>query len=52
MNPKAQKRFNIKISGIDYGKKYIFSDGYNFLPSEISAAFAIERVKKLKSNMK
>ena len=44
-----KKRFNIKISGIDYDAKYIFSDlGYNFLPSEISAAFAIVQLKKLK----
>ena len=48
----SKKRFNIKISGIDYDKKYIFSEfGYNFLPSEISAAFALEQVKKLKSNI-
>jgi CDP-4-dehydro-6-deoxyglucose reductase, E1 len=46
-------RFNVKISGIDYDAKYIFSDlGYNFLPSEISAAFAIEQIKKLKDNIK
>ena len=46
------KRFNIKISGIDYDAKYIFSDlGYNFLPSEISAAFALEQIKKLKKNI-
>ena len=46
------KRFNIKISGIDYDAKYIFSElGYNFLPSEISAAFAIEQIKKLKKNI-
>ena len=49
---KIQDRFNIKISGIDYDKKYIFSElGYNFLPSEISAAFGIEQVKKLKNNI-
>ena len=48
----ASKRFNIKISGIDYDRKYIFSDfGYNFLPSEISAAFALEQIKKLKKNI-
>ena len=42
------KRFNIKISGIDYDAKYVFSEaGYNFLPSEISAAFALEQLKKL-----
>tara|TARA_A100001011_G_scaffold327016_1_gene350927 strand:- start:558 stop:1763 length:1206 start_codon:yes stop_codon:yes gene_type:complete len=48
----SKKRFNIKISGIDYDKKYIFKEfGYNFLPSEISAAFALEQVKKLKKNI-
>ncbi len=47
------KRFNVKISGIQYDKKYIFSElGYNFLPSEISAAFALEQIKKLKKNIK
>ena len=49
----VKHRFNVKISGIDYDAKYIFSDlGYNFLPSEISAAFAIEQIKKLKDNIK
>ena len=48
----ANKRFNIKISGIDYDAKYVFSElGYNFLPSEISAAFALEQIKKLKNNI-
>jgi CDP-4-dehydro-6-deoxyglucose reductase, E1 len=49
---KIEDRFNIKVSGIQYDKKYIFSElGYNFLPSEISAAFAIEQIKKLKNNI-
>jgi CDP-6-deoxy-D-xylo-4-hexulose-3-dehydrase len=49
---KIEDRFNIKISGIQYDKKYIFSElGYNFLPSEISAAFALEQIKKLKRNI-
>ncbi len=49
---EISKRFNVKISGIDYDAKYIFSDmGYNFLPSEISAAFALEQIKKLKNNI-
>ncbi len=49
---KIEDRFNIKIAGIQYDKKYIFSElGYNFLPSEISAAFAIEQLKKLKKNI-
>ena len=48
----ASKRFNVKVSGIDYDAKYIFSDlGYNFLPSEISAAFALQQIKKLKNNI-
>ena len=45
-------RFSKKVSGIPYDGKYIFSAmGYNFLPSEISAAFAIEQIKKLKKNI-
>ncbi len=48
----VNKRFNIKISGIDYDAKYVFSDlGYNFLPSELSAAFALEQIKKLRNNI-
>ncbi len=48
----VNKRFNIKISGIDYDGKYVFSElGYNFLPSEVSAAFALEQVKKLNNNI-
>ena len=43
------KRFNIKVSGIDYDAKYVFSDaGYNFYLQEISAAFAIEQLEKIK----
>ena len=48
-----KKRFNTKVDGIPYDGKYIFSDiGYNFLPSEISAAFALEQLKKLPKNIK
>ena len=48
-----KKRFKKKINGIKYDSKYIFEDfGYNFLPSEISAAFALEQLKKLNSNLK
>ncbi len=47
-----KKRFNIKVDGIPYDGKYIFHDvGYNFLPSEISAAFALEQLKKLPKNI-
>ena len=46
-------RFNKKVDNIPYDGKYIFSAlGYNFLPSEISAAFALEQLKKLKFNIK
>ena len=46
-------RFSKKVDGIPYDGKYIFSAlGYNFLPSEISAAFAVEQLKKLKKNIK
>jgi len=49
---RIEDRFDVKISGIQYDKKYIFSElGYNFLPSEISAAFALEQIKKLKENI-
>ena len=50
---RVEKRFNVKISNINYDGKYIFSElGYNFLPSELSAAFALEQIKKLKNNIK
>ena len=40
-------------AGVVYDAKYVFSDfGYNFLPSEVSAAFALEQLKKLPNNMK
>ena len=43
-----KKRFSAKVSGIQYDGKYIFLRmGYNFLPSEISAAFGLEQLKKL-----
>lgn len=48
-----KKRFNAKIENYKYDGKYIFEEfGYNFLPSEISAAFVLEQIKKLKNNIK
>ena len=45
---EIDKRFNVKVDGIDYDSKFIFKEvGYNFLPSEISAAFGLEQLKKL-----
>ena len=47
-----RERFSAKVSGIKYDSKYIFLKmGYNFLPSEISAAFGLEQLKKLKKNI-
>jgi CDP-6-deoxy-D-xylo-4-hexulose-3-dehydrase len=47
-----KKRFSLKVGGMPYDGKYVFSDlGYNFLPSEVSAAFALEQLKKLKKNI-
>ena len=48
-----ERRFNAKIEGINNDDKYIFDDiAYNFLPSEISAAFALVQIKNLRSNLK
>ncbi|MEK7085322.1 MAG: aminotransferase class I/II-fold pyridoxal phosphate-dependent enzyme, partial [Patescibacteria group bacterium] len=42
------KRFRTRLAGIPYDAKFIFSEmGYNFLPLEISSAFALEQLKKL-----
>ncbi len=41
------KRLNIKLSGVGYDKKFVFSEaGYNFEPSEIGAAFGLVQLKK------
>lgn len=49
---KIENRFNIKIDGIRYDKKFVFSEiGHNVEPSEISAAFALVQLKKLKKNI-
>lgn len=45
-----QARFGVEIEGIQYDAKFIFSElGYNFLPVEVSAAFGLEQLKKLKT---
>lgn len=41
-------RFNFKLGGIPYDNKFIFSEvGYNFLPLEVSSAFALAQMKRL-----
>jgi CDP-6-deoxy-D-xylo-4-hexulose-3-dehydrase len=40
-------RLDINISGVDYDRKFVFSElGYNFEPSEIGAAFGNVQLKK------
>ena len=47
-----ERRFNSKINQINYDDKFIFDDlAYNFLPSEISAAFALVQLEKLDKNI-
>ncbi len=43
-----KNRFNGKIGNVPYDNKFIFSEiGYNFLPLEISSAFALAQMKRL-----
>ncbi len=43
-----KNRFKGKINGIPYDNKFIFSEiGYNFLPLELSSAFALAQMKRL-----
>jgi CDP-6-deoxy-D-xylo-4-hexulose-3-dehydrase len=47
------ERLAFKLDGIRYDAKYVFRElGYNFLPSEISAAFALVQLEKLEANTK
>ena len=46
-------RLNINLKGINFDKKFVFSEiGYNFEPSEIGASFGLEQLKKLKKFQK
>tara|TARA_B100001063_G_C16735026_1_gene541495 strand:+ start:421 stop:1608 length:1188 start_codon:yes stop_codon:yes gene_type:complete len=43
------QRLDIKLMGLNFDKKFIFSEaGYNFEPSEIGAAFGLAQLKKFK----
>jgi CDP-6-deoxy-D-xylo-4-hexulose-3-dehydrase len=43
-----ENRFNVELDGIEYDNKFIFSEiGYNFLPLELQAAFALVQLDKL-----
>ncbi len=47
------ERFLSTVDGVEYDDKFIFDElGYNFLPSEISAAFGHVQLEKLGENIK
>ena len=49
---KIENRFNIKLDGIIYDKKFVFEKiGHNLEPSELGAAFGLVQLKKLKTNL-
>ena len=49
---KIENRFNIKLDGIQYDKKFVFEKiGHNLEPSELGAAFGLVQLKKLKKNL-
>lgn len=48
----TSRRLSATLAGMDYDDKYIFDDlGYNFIPSEISAAFALVQLGYLEENI-
>jgi len=50
---RIENRFNIKLDGIPYDKKFVFEKiGHNLEPSELGAAFGLVQLKKLNYNLK
>lgn len=48
-----ENRFNVKLDGIEYDAKFVFSElGYNMEPSELGAAFGLVQLGKLDQNIK
>jgi CDP-4-dehydro-6-deoxyglucose reductase, E1 len=48
----TSRRLSAKLAGMDYDDKYIFDDlGYNFIPTELSAAFALVQLGNLEKNI-
>lgn len=42
-----ENRFNVELEGVEYDNKFVFSEiGYNFLPLEISSAFALVQLER------
>jgi CDP-4-dehydro-6-deoxyglucose reductase, E1 len=49
---KGEKRFFSEIDGLEYDDLFIFDEvGWNFEPSEISAAFGVVQMEKLPGNL-
>jgi CDP-6-deoxy-D-xylo-4-hexulose-3-dehydrase len=49
---KGEKRFFSDIDGIEYDDLFIFDEvGWNFEPSELSAAFGVVQMRKLGANL-
>lgn len=47
-----ENRFDVDLDGISYDAKFLFETlGYNFEPSEISAAFGLVQLSKLEANI-
>ena len=45
---RAEDRFEVKVDGVEYDSKFVFGEvGYNFMPSEISAAFGLVQLDRL-----
>lgn len=46
----VERRFNTQVNGVDFDGKFVFSElGYNFIPTEMQAAFGLAQLKKLKT---
>lgn len=49
---KGDRRFLAQVDGMDYDSLFVFEElGWNFEPSELGAAFALEQLKKLPRNL-
>jgi CDP-6-deoxy-D-xylo-4-hexulose-3-dehydrase len=49
---KGEKRFFSEIDGLEYDDLFIFDElGWNFEPSELSAAFGVVQMQKLAANL-
>ena len=45
---RVEDRFDVSVDGVEYDAKFLFAGvGYNFLPSEMSAAFGLVQLQRL-----